>query len=146
MSSIKVYDNQLGYVQYGRSKTSAFGYVSDNRFISFDKVISPIYSCVYRYTDGEELTDEPCSEPQDSSVAVDTLNGGWYAYTKEQPVDRQIPGSIQNYAGWIPGDETLVTMSNSVLLYRLGATYEYRIFEYDTDAWLDANDPPQIIF
>lgn len=146
LTQIKQYDNQIGLTQYGRAVMSAYDYICNTEFISFAKMKSALYSAVFRYSDGVELDEIPCDEPQDTDADIPSLQGGWMAYQKEQPTARQIPGTIQNQLNSIISDQAVIFLSTAVLLFRVGVTYEYWIFEYDNDSWLDEGQPPQIIF
>lgn len=146
MGLLRQYDNQIGLIQYGRAVMSAYDYVCNKEFISFAKMKSALYSAVFRYSDGIELEEIPCDEPQDTEADIPSLQGGWMAYSKEQPTSRQIPGTIQNPLRSIISDSAVISMYPGVNLFRVGVTYEYWIFEFDNDAWLDEGEPPQIIF
>lgn len=139
MEGIKQYFNPLGKAQFGRYAVSAFGYVTEEGFISYAKIKSNVYSCCVRYVNGDRVDTPPSDEPQtdfyDGGLAV----GEWRSYGDGASVINGVPGDAI-------ADGVAIYLPSVVAAANVGITYQYRIIGYTLSEYVEAGVPPVIIF
>lgn len=138
MENIKQYFAPLGRSQFGRYVISAFGYVTDEGFISYAKCKSRVYSCLVRYIDNERNDGTPCDEPQASEFFPGTDEGAFYTYSNV----------FTGFGATIPteiGDGLAVWLPETVAAANVGLTYTYSITSYTADEVAALNYPNIII-
>lgn len=139
MEYIKQYFNPLGKAQFGRWAVSAFGYITDEGFISYAKQMSAVYTCVVRYVEGDRDDSEPSSEPQSDAYPPGSSVGEWRGYGDGASVVNGVPSKS-------PADGLALYLPPTIALANIGITYQYRIIGYSQDDIALANFPPVIIF
>lgn len=139
MELIKQYFAPLGRSQFGRFAISAYGYVTDEGFISYAKFKSPLYTCVVRYDDGERFDGVPCDEPQTDEFDGEPEEGEWTAYSGS-------PAVVSSVSAATIGDGVGVWLPETIALANVGLTYSYRIIPYTNSELIAANFPNRLIF
>lgn len=139
MENIKQYFAPLGRSQFGRYVISAFGYVSDEGFISYAKCKSRVYSCLVRYIDGDRDDGEPCDEPQTYEWPAGTDEGAFFTYST-------VFGGFGGSSRADIGDGLAVWLPETVAAANVGLTYTYSITSYTADEIAALNYPNIMIF
>lgn len=146
METIKQYFNPTGKAQFGRYVMSAFGYVTDEQFISYAKIKSALYTCRVLYAEGERFDGEPCDEPQVDLPSIPAEVGGFHPYSGNTGTFKGSFAEIPSGYARPIADAAAIWVPETVAALNVGVTYMFNQIPYTTSAFVEQNEPPIIIF
>jgi len=145
LETIKQYFNPLGKAQFGRYAMSAFGYVTDEGYISYAKIKSGLYTCRFLYVNGVRDDSEPCDEPQTSIPYPEPDVGGFHPYTGNTGIFRGSFSDIPSGYARPIADAAAIWVPETISALNVGVTYIFNQIPYTTSAFEEQVAPPIII-
>jgi len=141
MEFIKRYDLSLGKSQFGKFVTSAFGYVTDEGFISYAKIKSKLYYCRVLFLDGDRFDGEPCDEPQVSEFPPGQDVGAWFPSSLYYGMFAEDTLRAIQPLGDCLAESVIISVPDVISALNVGLTYEYQITPYNAERYQSENFP-----
>lgn len=145
-AKLQQYNTKIGKFRVGTAVISAYNYVTDEVFISYDAVKSPAYWGAFEFLGNDADPDDlPCDEPQIDSPSLFFGSGGAMFYSNSAPASINVPGSWSAPIFGNIGDSAIVALEPAIAVATIGCTYVYRVFPYSLQGWQDEQEPPLVI-
>jgi hypothetical protein len=141
--SLKKYDVTSGKSRFGSWVARAYNYTTLDGFISYDRMLSPSFSCAFLLTAEGDSEDEdyiPCSEPQQDIPELYLQTDNLFAYNS--PAVFPLSGPFEPDA---IADMAELYFDVSVLTVRVGVTYAFQSIVLPASTVIDTGIPRIVV-